>query len=282
MFIAIMNGSVPGQAQVAQRLETGGFRRVELRRSEEEKDDWLARASQVWGPACRVRQVLPDVDALVNHVFVGVMNLDELVELTRLQPTGVLWLGSAPSPGFQQQARERGIPWSRVPDEDVAKGDRIVWHLMEVSRQLPRVSWDEYFMSIARIVAARSDCVKRRVAALIVKDRRIISTGYNGTPRHTKNCGEGGCERCASFGPSGKDLGECLCSHGEENAITQAAFNGTSIAGATIYCTTSPCLLCTKLIINSGMGEVVYNAAYPLGGRSLALLTEAAVRHRQL
>jgi len=145
-----------------------------------------------------------------------------------------------------------------------------------------RPGWDEYFMSIAQVVASRSNCVKRKVAALIVKDRRIVSTGYNGTPRGTKNCNEGGCPRCNSLASSGTALDECLCSHGEENAITQASYHGTSLKGATLYSTFSPCLLCTKMIINAGIIEVVYNHDYPLGETALALLKEAGVQFRKL
>ncbi len=145
-----------------------------------------------------------------------------------------------------------------------------------------RPGWDEYFMSIAQVVASRSNCVKRKVAALIVKDRRIVSTGYNGTPRGTKNCNEGGCPRCNSLASSGTALDECVCSHGEENAITQASYHGTSLKGATLYSTFSPCLLCTKMIINAGIIEVVYNHDYPLGETALALLKEAGVQVRKL
>jgi dCMP deaminase len=144
-----------------------------------------------------------------------------------------------------------------------------------------RPSWDEYFMSIARMVASRSNCVKRRVGAVIALDRRIISTGYNGTPRGTRNCNEGGCPRCNSFAEGGARLDECLCSHGEENAITQAAYHGISVRGGTLYTTMSPCLFCTKLIINSGIGEVVYNSHYPLGETAMDLAREAGVTLRQ-
>ncbi len=145
-----------------------------------------------------------------------------------------------------------------------------------------RPSWDEYFMTIAQVVASRSNCVKRKVAAVITVDRRLVSTGYNGTPRGTRNCNEGGCPRCNSFGEAGARLDECLCSHGEENAITQAAYHGVSVRGATLYTTLCPCLICTKMIINAGIGEVVYNADYPLGSQSLALLREAGVKVRQV
>jgi len=147
---------------------------------------------------------------------------------------------------------------------------------------LERPSWDEYFMRIAQVAALRSNCVKRKVAAVIVRDKRVISTGYNGTPRGTKNCYEGGCPRCNSLADSGTRLDECLCSHGEENAITQAAYHGVSVKGATLYTTFAPCLMCTKMIINSGIREVVYNMDYPLNDTSFALCDEAGVTCRKL
>jgi len=154
--------------------------------------------------------------------------------------------------------------------------------LKTVLKNVKRPSWDSYFMHIAQNVASRGNCLKRKVAALIVKDGRIISTGYNGTPRNTKNCFEGGCPRCNAVGPSGQNLGDCYCSHGEENAIVQAAYHGISIKGSTLYTTFSPCLLCTKMIINAGVLDVVYNQEYPLAGPAQALLKEAGVKMRKI
>jgi dCMP deaminase len=145
-----------------------------------------------------------------------------------------------------------------------------------------RPSWDEYFLQVAKVVASRSNCVKRHVGAVIARDRRIVSTGYNGTPRGTRNCNEGGCPRCNAFAESGTRLDECLCSHGEENAITQAAYHGVSVRGATLYTTFFPCLFCTKLIINAGLAEVVYNAAYALDAVARGLLEEAGVVVRRV
>jgi dCMP deaminase len=153
--------------------------------------------------------------------------------------------------------------------------------LLRSNLYFERPDWDDYFMSIARVVAARGNCVKRKVAAVITVDRRIIATGYNGTPRGTTNCNEGGCPRCNSFAPGGSDLGECLCSHAEENAITHSAYHGVSVRGGTLYTTLCPCLMCTKMIINAGIAEVVYSAEYPLGDVSLRLLREAGVKVRQ-
>lgn len=144
-----------------------------------------------------------------------------------------------------------------------------------------RPDWDTYFMNIAHVVASRGNCSRRQVAALIVRDRRIISTGYNGTPRGVKNCFEGGCPRCASDAPSGSALGDCICCHAEENAITQAAFHGIAVADAMLYCTLSPCLLCAKMIINAGIREVVYEEEYRFNAQTRALLVSAGVACRQ-
>lgn len=154
--------------------------------------------------------------------------------------------------------------------------------LRSALKQIERPSWDHYFMKIAQVVASRSNCLKRKVAAVIVKNGRIISTGYNGTPRNTRNCFEGGCPRCNAVGPSGQNLSECFCSHGEENAIVQASYHGISIKDSILYTTFSPCLLCTKMIINAGVAEVVFNEDYPLGGAALALLKEAGVGLRKV
>ena len=154
---------------------------------------------------------------------------------------------------------------------------RLESTLRELAVSFARPSWDQYFMDIAKQVAARSNCMKRQVAAMIVSEKRIISTGYNGTPRGVKNCNEGGCPRCNGFSESGKNLEECLCSHGEENAIVQASYHGIAIRDATLYTTYSPCLMCSKMIINAGIRKVVYNEAYPLNDTATAMLKEAGV-----
>ena len=154
--------------------------------------------------------------------------------------------------------------------------------LLEFSRKQSRPDWDNYFMGIAKVVALRSNCIKRKVAAVIVKDKRIISTGYNGTPRGVKNCSEGGCPRCNAIDASGKGLEECLCSHAEENAIVQSAYHGVNISNSVLYTTFSPCLMCTKMIINAGIKEVVYNMDYPLAGTAFKLLEETSVAVKKL
>jgi dCMP deaminase len=154
--------------------------------------------------------------------------------------------------------------------------------LGKLLRETQRPSWDEYFMNIAKVVASRSNCMKRKVAAIIVRDKRVVSTGYNGTPRGTRNCNEGGCPRCNNMAVSGTALDECLCSHGEENAIVQASYHGVSLKDAIIYSTFAPCLQCAKMIINSGIREVIYNTDYPLNDSAFRLFQEAGVFIRKL
>ena len=128
---------------------------------------------------------------------------------------------------------------------------------------MARPSWDEYFMSLARLAATRSTCLRRHVGAVIVKDRMLLSTGYNDTPRGLRNRGDGGCARCASDAAAGTGLDTCLCLHAEQNAIIQAAYHGVAIAGGAIYCTHQPCLTCAKMVVNAGLVRIVYAAPYP-------------------
>ena len=154
--------------------------------------------------------------------------------------------------------------------------------LIKLLKEVQRPSWDEYFMDIAKVVASRSNCMKRKVAAIIVRDKRVVSTGYNGTPRGTRNCNEGGCPRCNNLAASGTALDECLCSHGEENAIVQASYHGVSLKDGVIYTTFAPCLQCAKMIINSGIREVIYNMDYPLNDSAFRLFQQAGVFIRKL
>lgn len=152
-----------------------------------------------------------------------------------------------------------------------------------MNKDKSRPDWDHYFMEIAEVVAKRSNCCRRHVAAVIVKDNRVISTGYNGTPRGITNCFDGGCERCASTEvKSGEGLSDCICAHAEENAIVQAAYHGIAVKNATIYTTFSPCPYCTRMIINSGIKEVVYKDLYTIDEKSIALLKQAGIKFRKL
>ncbi len=128
---------------------------------------------------------------------------------------------------------------------------------------MKRPTWDEYFMKITMLVAERSTCIRRKVGATIVKDKKIVSTGYNGAPKGLEHCLEIGCLREELGIPSGERHELCRGAHAEQNAIIQAAGSGTNMDGATMYCTDSPCSTCTKMIINSGIRRLVLGKRYP-------------------
>ena len=121
-----------------------------------------------------------------------------------------------------------------------------------------RPGWDDYYMSIARTVATRSSCVRRRVGALIVVDKAIIATGYNGTPMGVANCSDGGCPRCASDAPPGAGYDTCVCVHAEQNAIVLAARHGNATNGGVLYATLRPCFGCTKELLQAKVKAVFY------------------------
>ncbi|MEJ5306705.1 MAG: dCMP deaminase family protein [candidate division WOR-3 bacterium] len=127
-----------------------------------------------------------------------------------------------------------------------------------------RPSWDEYFMEITKLVASRATCLRRKVGAIIVKDRHILSTGYNGPPKGVKHCDElGGCLREKLNVPSGERMELSRAVHAEQNAIIQAAKLGINIEGADMYVTNQPCFICAKMIINAGIKRVIINEGYP-------------------
>ena len=128
-----------------------------------------------------------------------------------------------------------------------------------------RPSWDEYFMEMAELVAMRSTCLRRNVGAVVVQDRRIVATGYNGAPVGLAHCDEieGGCLRQRMGIPSGERHEMCRALHAEQNAIIQAATSGQSVEGATIYITHQPCVICAKMIINAGIDRIVVKEGYP-------------------
>ncbi|MCK9310844.1 MAG: cytidine/deoxycytidylate deaminase family protein [Bacteroidales bacterium] len=140
-----------------------------------------------------------------------------------------------------------------------------------------RPSVDVYFINIAKVVATRATCLRHTVGAVIAKDKRILSTGYNGAPRSTEHCLDIGCIRIRENIPSGKNHEKCRAVHAEQNAIIQAAIHGVSIAGATLYCTHQPCILCAKMLINSGIERVVFEHSYP-DTNALDILKEAGIK----
>lgn len=148
-----------------------------------------------------------------------------------------------------------------------------------------RPDWDDYYMGIARAVAARANCIRRKVGALIVVEKRIISTGYNGTPIGVRNCAEGGCPRCHSEAASGEAYDTCICVHAEENAMVLAARHGSPTDGGVLYTTLRPCFGCAKESIQAGIREIVYEEPYEydpeLEEVYLRLIDESGLRFRQ-
>ncbi len=173
-------------------------------------------------------------------------------------------------------------------DSNLEKLDLKVEKLVEdwlFKLQGSRPSWDHYFMNIAEQVKMRATCMSAKKGAIIVKDKMIISTGYNGSPKKIKHCTLGGCQRCTSrhLGriKSGVYSEPCICCHSEENAIVQAAYNGVSTNGGILYTTFTPCTTCAKMIINAGIKEVVAKLKYP-DNEGTDLLKEAKVKLRVL
>ena len=142
-----------------------------------------------------------------------------------------------------------------------------------------RPSWDEYFMSICEQVGERSTCLRRSVGALVVKDRRILATGYNGTPVGLPHCAEVGCLREQRGVESGSNHELCRGIHAEQNAVIQAAKYGIAIEGGTLYTSHQPCVLCAKILINAGVREIVYRYPYP-DDLARGMLAEARVTER--
>ncbi|MEI6602731.1 MAG: dCMP deaminase family protein [Clostridia bacterium] len=140
-----------------------------------------------------------------------------------------------------------------------------------------RPSWDDYYMEMVDVIKKRSTCLRRQVGAIIVKDKRIISTGYNGSPMNTKHCEEVGCLRDELKIPSGERHELCRAIHAEQNALVQAAYSGTSVKDAVMYITTQPCSLCAKMLINAGISKVIFRGEYP-DEMAMDMLKEAGVR----
>jgi dCMP deaminase len=143
---------------------------------------------------------------------------------------------------------------------------------------MERPSWDEYFMGIAKLTAERSTCLRRKVGAVIVQDKQIVATGYNGAPKGIAHCDEkGGCLREQLGIPSGERHELCRALHAEQNAIIQAATSGQSIEGATIYITHQPCVICAKMIINAGIRKIIVDEGYP-DDFAVEILDEAGLK----
>lgn len=144
-----------------------------------------------------------------------------------------------------------------------------------------RPSWDEYFIKLAALVAERSTCIRHHVGAIIVKGKRVLTTGYNGAARNVKDCLELGCLRDALKIPSGTRHEICRAIHAEQNAIIQAGLHGININEGTVYCTHTPCMICAKMMVNAGIKEIVsYHDYADLEAKKF--LKEAKVKLRKI
>jgi dCMP deaminase len=152
---------------------------------------------------------------------------------------------------------------------------------MKKKTRYKRPSWDAYFLEMAKLVAKRATCLRRRVGAILVKDKRILATGYNGAPRGLAHCLDIGCIREKLKIPSGERHEVCRALHAEQNALIQASLYGISVKDSTLYATNQPCAICAKMLINSGIREVVILEGYPdkLAAR---FLREAKIKVRHL
>lgn len=145
------------------------------------------------------------------------------------------------------------------------------------------VGQDAYFMAIADTAKRRSSCIRNSVGAVLVLEGRVVSTGYNGTPAGTRNCDDGGCQRCLDRNQDklkpGEQKDRCVCCHAEENAIVQAARFGTSIRGSVLYTTRDPCPTCARMMINAGVTECVAGRPFE-DALAERLLSEAGLKYR--
>ena len=146
---------------------------------------------------------------------------------------------------------------------------------------MSRMPWPEYFMNITYMVAERSTCLRRTIGAIAVRDKRILATGYNGAPASVPHCTETGCLRKELNVPSGQRHEICRGLHAEQNVIIQAALHGTQIQNAIVYCTTHPCVMCTKMLINCSISAIYYAEDYP-DPLAVQLLHEAEIHTEKL
>lgn len=152
---------------------------------------------------------------------------------------------------------------------------------MPAKKGAKRKSWDEYFIAIARLVAERSTCLRRKVGAILVREKRILCTGYNGPPQGVVHCDKVGCLREKLHIPAGERIEICRGIHAEQNTLVQAATFGIPVYGATLYCTHAPCITCAKMLINAGVQEFVIADDYP-DKFACQMLTEAKVKVRRV
>lgn len=309
MFVGLCGGICSGKRTVAQYLiEHHGFTRLRLQHPGKKPltddkhtfqtiDELVDFVTTQW----QRRWVTTDVyseailDILVRRPFFILISVDAPVNVrwkryqTRLSPETLLTLEHFvlrsddhlfnPTNGLLPLISRATIRLLNT-SSDLAHLYATLGKLDLTNEDRLRPSWDQYFMQLASLAAQRSNCMKRRVGCVLVREKRVISTGYNGTPRGLKNCGEGGCPRCNGAQGSGVGLSTCLCIHAEENALLEAGRERIR-EGAILYCDTCPCLTCSIKIAQVGISEVVYSQGYSMDRETAAVFREAGVQLRQ-
>lgn len=219
------------------------------------------------------------LEAALKPSLTPPVSLEDFVELYDQPKYGPQSLAAIYS---SSEAFEGNQPRITIVNNDTGLGKLYVklgrLNLRDTERLRP--SWDLYFMRLAGLAALRSNCMKRRVGCVVVRENRVIATGYNGTPRGLTNCNEGGCVRCNGGGVSGANLDSCVCLHAEENALLEAGRDRVG-ASAVLYCSTAPCLTCSIKIVQCGIKEVVYQQKYSAGHNSEKLFIDAGIKVRQ-
>lgn len=318
MLIAISGTLASGKTEVARYLTFQGFKLVGVGKPSNGSAKPAQNGSNDTVLEC---EHFPDIDQLLDFVtnnwrqhFV-ISHIEGIEVLHKLQKRPFFLHLSIDAPLLLRYKRyllkNETSPMSS--DEFVAKSDELLFNplnpVIEINNQAHikiintttslkslyvklseldlmnperlRPTWDAYFMRLADLAALRSNCMKRRVGCVIVKDNRVVATGYNGTPRHLTNCNEGGCPRCNNGQGSGAALSTCLCLHAEENALLEAGRDRIAGATSTLYCNTCPCLTCSIKIVQSGITQVVYAQSYSMDEHSHRVLSDARIVLRQ-
>ncbi len=317
MFIGLCGGICSGKSTVAQYLvDHHDFTRLYLNNSgkaakSDDKHSFQTVDEMVEFVTCRWQHLYVTTDIFTEAVLDVLVCRPFFILISVDAPLSVRWKR------FQERLRSSSED-SGTPEEDLSLEDfllraddnlynassgllslisRATIRLLNTSSDLAhlyanlgkldltnedrlRPSWDQYFMELASLAAQRSNCMKRRVGCVLVREKRVISTGYNGTPRGLKNCGDGGCPRCNGGRGSGVGLSTCLCLHAEENALLEAGRERIR-EGAILYCDTCPCMTCSIKIAQVGISEVVYSQGYSMDGETAVVFREAGVKLRQ-
>ncbi|CAE6451539.1 unnamed protein product [Rhizoctonia solani] len=303
MLICIIGTQCSGKTSVKHYLQSLGFLEIIYHSSGTEKEyeynDFnrlLSFVTQNWRKdfVCTSLRDLGMLRACAQRPFFVLLSVDAPV-LTRWKRSTVKHANSVSLEQFIQYSDDERFG-AQNPLNDILQSIShvsITNHFSEiaplheyleslalVNPERTRPGWDDYFMLLASLASLRCNCMKRRVGAVLVRNKRIVSTGYNGTPRGLLNCNQGGCKRCNGTAKSGEAYDSCLCLHAEENALLEAGRDRVG-ENSTLYCNTCPCLRCTIKIVQSGVTEVVYNKSYSMDEASANIFKEAGVILRQ-